>query len=1349
MNNEVEIKVTINTSDVDSSIGKIKNAFKGLQSKGLFKGIDTSGISRAMDKVKNSVSGMKGKISKTFDFKDAIQGSNKFAKEHEKNAKKIQNANSKMGSSFGGLKKKILGWIGTYLSVRTVIDSVKQALSSMDSSSKFDTIFGSESQDMLDWVNDLNSKVTMAKSDIMDFSGNLYRMGKNMEMPIDKAKDMTKAMTELGADLVSVTGDAGSLDALAGALRGEYDSIQNYGYTLDNASVEARALAMGLDASSESAKALARQSLLLEQSGDILGYAEGHAKTLSGQLQMLQKNFNGLKTAIGNCFTGLLQAVLPTLNSIVVAVTNAFNKIATFINGILAIFGIEIKKTVDTVASNTGNISDSLGGASSGASDLAGGLGDANKEAKKLAKGLMGIDELNVLNKDDDSSSGGSGGGSGSSGGGSTGSDSITVDKKDDSPINEAGKMLDELREKFKYFLAGFNSTFDGGVFVTIKEHIMSIWESLKDIWNDEEVQGSMTHFLKNVEMTFGAFVGTVATLGTEIAEGIIGGVDEFFTEKKDYIKEKMVNIFNIGSEISAEIRRLLYGLSDIFSAFGSEEAKGIVANMIEGFTIKWAEITELCGKLGRDIIHFIATPIQENSGKIKEALEGMFGFIEDISDTLLENMQYMFDGIQKLYDEHIKPFIDSLTDGVSEIWGTILDGWNNHMKPVLDNLAKKFKEVFEEKVRPAFDKVMESYGKLVDAVKEFWEKVLQPFINWIAKEIYPIIAPIIEKIGEICLDLFGDMAEDSGNAASGITDIITELVKLCTEIGVACGEIWKDIEWAWGEITKTLDSWDKWFEDNVIEPMVDAWNNFVRSLPEGVRKFFGLTEIELEKGIDDAIELMKQAKPGDVIAGHVEDGIVTITDGLDEANDIVDEKTVETGRIIEDNGKEYPTLTQNALQGVRDMANKELGKMNTDTGKKLNETKDVVDEKKGPIRKALEEIAEKGVVGWFEKFNPIIHASGATLDEVTTDVRDYRKPFGEAMRSVVDEGNKQTQIGFTNVQTSVKNGLGNVGSQIGKNTTIRSNMNTLWTNTNTDTTNKWKTINSNVGTQLDNTKSTISGKSTQVRSAMDGVWKNVNNGVNPSWKTINSSVGTELSKVKGQMNYKWSLPNVGNTNLGQTFTNANNEMKKVKGLTNYKWNLPNVGNTKLPNTYANANAEMKKVKGLTSYKWNLPNVGNTSLSGAYSSVKKERDKVKGLLNFSWSLPKPSLPKFSVSGGKAPWGFGGMGSLPKVSIKWYSQGGIFNQRTLLGVGDGGNGTFNSAEAIIPISQLYDNIDKNFERQNQQLASLIASMSGGNQPIEVILNVDGKQMAKATVKNMKEMSSLGQLDVSWL
>ena len=41
--------------------------------------------------------------------------------------------------------------------------------------------------------------------------------------------------------------------------------------------------------------------------------------------------------------------------------------------------------------------------------------------------------------------------------------------------------------------------------------------------------------------------------------------------------------------------------------------------------------------------------------------------------------------------------------------------------------------------------------------------------------------------------------------------------------------------------------------------------------------------------------------------------------------------------------------------------------------------------------------------------------------------------------------------------------------------------------------------------------------------------------------------------------------------------------------------------------------------------------------------------------NFDWSLPSIKLPHFRVSGGEAPWGFGGKGSLPSVGIDWYAK----------------------------------------------------------------------------------------------
>ena len=53
--------------------------------------------------------------------------------------------------------------------------------------------------------------------------------------------------------------------------------------------------------------------------------------------------------------------------------------------------------------------------------------------------------------------------------------------------------------------------------------------------------------------------------------------------------------------------------------------------------------------------------------------------------------------------------------------------------------------------------------------------------------------------------------------------------------------------------------------------------------------------------------------------------------------------------------------------------------------------------------------------------------------------------------------------------------------------------------------------------------------------------------------------------------------------------------------------------------------------------------------------VKSAVTALKNALNFSWSLPKLKLPHISVTGGVAPYGIGGKGSLPRFSIEWYKK----------------------------------------------------------------------------------------------
>jgi hypothetical protein len=93
-------------------------------------------------------------------------------------------------------------------------------------------------------------------------------------------------------------------------------------------------------------------------------------------------------------------------------------------------------------------------------------------------------------------------------------------------------------------------------------------------------------------------------------------------------------------------------------------------------------------------------------------------------------------------------------------------------------------------------------------------------------------------------------------------------------------------------------------------------------------------------------------------------------------------------------------------------------------------------------------------------------------------------------------------------------------------------------------------------------------------------------------------------------------------------------------------------------------------------------------ISGMVSAVQSAVSKIKSAFNFSWSLPKPKLPHFTVSGGEAPWGFMGKGSLPKVGVSWYAKGGIFDAATLISTNEGFAGVGERGpEAVAPIDVL--------------------------------------------------------------
>lgn len=114
-------------------------------------------------------------------------------------------------------------------------------------------------------------------------------------------------------------------------------------------------------------------------------------------------------------------------------------------------------------------------------------------------------------------------------------------------------------------------------------------------------------------------------------------------------------------------------------------------------------------------------------------------------------------------------------------------------------------------------------------------------------------------------------------------------------------------------------------------------------------------------------------------------------------------------------------------------------------------------------------------------------------------------------------------------------------------------------------------------------------------------------------------------------------------------------------------------------------------------------------IDGAWQSVKKAIDKIKGLfpLKIGKIFGNLKIPKISVSGGKAPFGIAGKGSLPSFKVNWNADGVIFNKPTIFntraglqGVGEAG------AEVVSPVSKLMEYVTVAVKTENGNLGRII-------------------------------------------
>lgn len=682
---------------------------------------------------------------------------------------------------------------------------------------------------------------TMAKQ----YTGTFGAMAKAFGFTEKQAYDMGTTLTGLAGDVASfynISQDE-AYTKLKSVFTGETESLKDLGVVMTQSALDAYAMANGFGKTtaqmSEAEKVALRYAFVQDQLTAATGDFARTSDSWANQCRIMKLQFDSLKASIGQGLINLFTPVLRVINAVIgklAVLASAFKSFTELITG---------KKSSAQQIADAGNAaSTGMNSAAESADNATKSTNKTASAAKKAAKemrSLMGFDKINKLDKKTDSSTSSNGNAAPSTDFGSLAQGDTVIDKTDKKMqglINRCKELADLFKKGFQIGFGDSDKKID-----SINTSIKNIGKNLKEIFTDPAVVRAANECANSIALAFGKIAGSFARIGITIADNIIGGVDKYLEKSKGYIKKNLISIFDVTGEIADLSGDFTVAIADIFDVFSSDDAKGITADIIGIFADGYLGAIALGLKFVRDIEKLIVTPVTQNVDKIKTAFENILLPIRIVMDTIHQSVKDTFTKINAVYDKHIAPFFDSIAQGISEIVGTLLDGFNTYVAPVLQGLATDFDGTWKDSVQPALNGIIELLGSVFDLLKVLWENLLQPILNWAVKNAMPIIASLIKNTGDDfnwALGVISGVISETAKLLKGLIDFLT---------GVFSGD-WKK---AFSGLKEIADSFKmsfkaawKYIKDGVLGGTLahiktvfsPAWNGFFKDFKSVVEGF-------------------------------------------------------------------------------------------------------------------------------------------------------------------------------------------------------------------------------------------------------------------------------------------------------------------------------------------------------------------------------------------------------------------------------------------------------------------------------------------------------------------------------
>ncbi|VIY30709.1 TMP repeat family [Streptococcus pneumoniae] len=682
---------------------------------------------------------------------------------------KVREQSNSIGSAFGKLAK----FAGFAILGKKLLDvgmySTQTALEVSASMNQIKRQMGESSQSFLKWVNDNANAMNMGVGEATNYGAVYSNLFSGFIKDTNKLSAYTAKMLQTSAVVAEGSGRTITdvMERIRSGLLGNTEAIEDLGINVNVAMIESTE-AFKKFANGQSWQQLDYQTqqqirlmAILEQA--TAKYGNTLSNSVNGRISLFKSLMKDAALNLGNSMLPIINAIMPVLNSFAMVLKNVtaklaefialmFNKKATVKDGVGGAVG-DMGNAMKDAAGGAGDLADAVDDAGDSAGGLADNLGDSAKNAKKAAKellGLLGFDEINILQKPKDDDAGGSGGGGkggkGKGGGGGPFKDILPeveltdMDNKFKSIFDGLG---DKLKGLFDPFKKGFDAAFRPEGIERIKTALDQIAKTMGEIATDPRVVNAFNRMAEKIAYALGQVTGSIATIGLGIGVFLAESIANGLGRQKERIARALVALFDNIGNISEAVGNIAQDFSsafyDVITSTGAVRIGSAIVSTLLSLT---STIVEVGSKLAGSLFKGFEKVVVTSAPKISSVFQSLLDTVAPVFESIERSVNKFGDGLSRVYDEHVVPAINSIANAFNGLIDIIQILWENSWQPFAEFLSGVFGVSIEGISDLLGGGLLATLGLLADAIKLVADG-FTVFSDWCKENKEPIVALI------------------------------------------------------------------------------------------------------------------------------------------------------------------------------------------------------------------------------------------------------------------------------------------------------------------------------------------------------------------------------------------------------------------------------------------------------------------------------------------------------------------------------------------------------------------------------------------------------------------------------